>query len=92
MNKIKFCQLCGSEHNITFHHLIPKTCHSNKWFKKNFSRDEMRHRGIDVCRKCHSYIHQQYNEKYLGRELNTLSKLLSDEKLSTFIKWAKKHH
>ena len=38
----KRCLLCGSYHNITFHHLIPKYCHSNKWFKKRYSTQQMR--------------------------------------------------
>ncbi len=92
MNQEIVCQLCGSEHNITFHHLIPKTCHKNKWFRKNFSREQMRTRGIDVCRKCHSFIHKKFGEKYLGRELNTLEKLLADKTINTFVAWARKHH
>ncbi|WP_223790014.1 hypothetical protein [Marinicella meishanensis] len=85
------CQLCGTDQNITFHHLIPRTCHKNKWFRKNFSREDMRTRGVDVCRRCHSFIHQQHSEKHLGRELNTLEKILADEQLKPFIEWAKKH-
>ena len=43
------CVLCGSTQLVTFHHLIPRTCHSNKWFKKNFTRAEMKERGIGVA-------------------------------------------
>lgn len=86
------CLLCGTSHSITFHHLIPKTCHSNKWFKKRFEKNDMRDRGIRICRRCHSFIHKQFSEKQLGRELNTLELLLANEKVMNFIKWAKKHH
>ena len=91
-SKHKCCEMCGSPFNITFHHLIPKTCHKNKWFKKNFSLDDMRKRGIFVCRKCHSFIHKKFSEKYLGRELNTLQKLLANEDLAKYVNWAKKNH
>ena len=77
---------------MTFHHLIPKTCHRNKWFKKNFDKADMQARGIWVCRRCHSFIHKQFSAKQLGRELNTLDKLLSNDKMSAFIQWARKQH
>jgi NAD-dependent SIR2 family protein deacetylase len=86
------CALCGTDKQITYHHLIPKTCHKNKWFKKNFEMIDMRERQIPVCRKCHSFIHNQYSEKVLGREFNTLEMLLADEKVRKFIVWKKKQH
>ncbi len=88
----KQCALCESTELITFHHLIPRTCHSNKWFKKHFTRTEMIESGIDVCRKCHSFIHRQFSEKYLGRELNTLEKLLENEVIAKYVQWARKRH
>lgn len=51
----------------------------------------MQTRGIDVCRRCHSYIHEQFSEKELGRQFNTLEKLLANEAIATFAEWAKKH-
>ncbi|NNJ92479.1 MAG: hypothetical protein HKP55_12460 [Gammaproteobacteria bacterium] len=86
------CALCGTDQQITYHHLIPKTCHKNKWFKKNFAMADMRERQIPVCRKCHSFVHKHYSEKVLGRELNTLEKLLGEEKLQKFIIWKRKQH
>lgn len=88
--KGEHCALCKTDQTLTFHHLIPRTCHSNKWFKKHFDKEDMRERGICVCRRCHSFIHKQFCEKQLGRELNTLDKLLADEKVTAFIKWARK--
>ncbi len=84
------CALCSRQRPTTFHHLIPRKCHTNKWFKKNFDTDDMRSRGIDVCRPCHSFIHKQFSEKELGREFNTLEKLLAHETISTYIVWARK--
>ena len=84
------CALCGSDKQITYHHLIPKTCHNNKWFKKNFDIDDMRNRHIMICRKCHFFIHKHYSEKHLGRELNTLELILAEEQVRKFIGWKKK--
>ena len=90
--QISKCAICGSARNITFHHLIPKTCHKNKWFKKNFTREDMTTRGVNICRQCHSYIHKIFDEKTLGRELNTAEKLLGNELVSKFARWRKKQN
>jgi len=84
------CALCGRERTLTFHHLIPRTLHSNKWFEKNFKKEDMRTRGIEVCRECHSAIHRFISEKELGRNFNTLEKLLTHEALSRFVSWISK--
>jgi epoxyqueuosine reductase QueG len=84
------CALCGSEGSITFHHLIPRSCHRNKWFRKNFDKMDMRERGIDICRRCHSFIHKRFSEKFLARELNSLDKIKVNETVRTYIKWARK--
>jgi hypothetical protein len=51
----------------------------------------MRERGIDICRRCHSFIHKKFSEKYLGKQLNTLDKLAENEIIKTYLKWARKH-
>lgn len=89
-NVEKSCALCESRQQITFHHLIPKTCHKNKWFKKKFSRDQMNLMGIDVCRPCHSFLHKQFTEKELGRNLYSLQKILEHKTVLKHIVWAKK--
>ena len=48
--------------------------------------------GINVCRPCHSFIHRQFSEKILGRELNTLKTLLENEIVSHYLTWARKQH
>lgn len=83
------CALCGRLRSLTFHHLIPRTCHSNKWFKKNFSREEMHSRGIDLCRDCHLFLHKQFGEKELGRSYNSLDLLLAEEKVQRFVRWVR---
>jgi len=88
----KLCALCGADHALTFHHLIPRSCHRNKWFRKNFEKGDMTGRGIDICRRCHSFLHKQFSEKHLGRELNTVDKILSDRTIQSYVKWARKRN
>jgi len=86
------CQLCCrvTKQGTTQHHLIPRTCHSNKWFKKNFSRERMRE-TISVCRECHSAIHKFVpKEKDLGRYYNTVEDLMAHEEIAVFVHWVSK--
>jgi len=84
------CALCGRNRELTFHHLIPRTCHSNQWFLKRYSRHEMRQRGTMVCRPCHTFIHQQYGEKELGRRFNTLETLQAEPVVQRFVAWTRR--
>lgn len=89
--RIKYgsCELCGREKNLSFHHLIPRTTHSNKWFKKNFSRIDMENRGVNLCRDCHYYIHKTFGAKELGRDFNTLESLAGHSEIKKFVSWIK---
>lgn len=81
------CELCQRDRELTFHHLIPRTTHRNKWFRKNFTREEMQ-RGLNLCRDCHSAVHQFVpSEKELGRHYNTREKLLEHPELAQFVTW-----
>lgn len=87
---MKNCQLCEREvEDTTRHHLIPRTLHSNKWFKKRFAREDL-HETVDLCRDCHRQIHTFYTPKELGRTYNSLEKLLTEDKLQTFITWLRR--
>ena len=84
------CKLCQRERPVTFHHLIPRTVHKNKWFKKNYTRDEMCE-GVYLCRDCHSAVHRFVpNEKELGRDYATLEKLLTHPEIARFVEWVAK--
>ena len=81
------CELCGRENICTFHHLIPRCNHTNKWFKKNFSREQM-NEGIMVCKyECHREIHNLISEKELGKNYNTLKKLKAHENVAKYIQF-----
>jgi len=88
--KLGVCELCKRDDmELTFHHLIPVTNHKNKWFKKNFTREEM-NTGADLCSDCHGNIHRFINEKELGKHFNTIAKLLENEDVSKFVQWVSK--
>ena len=81
------CELCKSEAAHNFHHFIPRTLHTNKWFKKRYTREQMR-KGIKVCKSCHEAIHDLIpDEKELGRHYNTLEKLLAHPQVAGYVKW-----
>ena len=83
----RHCELCGRERDLTFHHLIPRTTHSNRWFRKNFTRAQMQ-KGLMLCRDCHSAVHTFVpSEKELGRHFNTRDALLSHERIGAFVAW-----
>ncbi|WP_291722180.1 hypothetical protein [Bernardetia sp.] len=84
------CELCEREKRLSFHHLIPRKMHRKKPFLRKFGKEEMKTRGIMVCRKCHSTIHKFWDEKTLGEKYNTKEKLMATEEMQKFVAWVKK--
>ncbi len=88
----KRCELCGrfTKRGTTEHHLIPRRCHRNKWFKKNFTREQMRV-TVSLCHDCHAACHRFVpREKELGRHFHSLELLLSHPEISKFVAWVAK--
>ncbi len=84
------CDLCQCDVAYNFHHFIPRTLHSNKWFKKRYSREEMR-RGIHLCRQCHGTVHRMIpDEKELGRHYNTMQALLEHPEVEKYVRWKRR--
>ena len=84
------CELCHVDPVHNFHHFIPRTLHSNKWFKKRYARAEMQ-RGIQVCKSCHAAIHDLiHDEKELGRHYSTIEKLLAHAEIAKFVAWKRR--
>ncbi|MEM7455473.1 MAG: hypothetical protein AAF456_14065 [Planctomycetota bacterium] len=89
---LKPCTLCKRtlKAGTTEHHLIPRKCHSNRWFRKRFTREQMRE-TVPVCRDCHKAIHKLIPcEKELGRHFNTVESLLANEEIARFVDWAQR--
>ena len=87
----RVCGLCQRRVRSTSeHHLIPRTCHSNKWFKKRFTRKQMQ-TTIPLCRDCHRAIHDLIpSEKDLGRRYYTVELLSNHPKMAKFLQWVRK--
>lgn len=82
------CELCSVPYPLTFHHLIPRRNHHKAWFRVTFGTAEMRARGAWLCRGCHDFIHDHFDEGTLGRSLNTLEALRAEPEVAKHIGWA----
>lgn len=84
------CELCKRIKELSFHHYIPKTLHSKKFFVKLYTKIFMKKYGIDICDDCRDAIHTFWSEKDLAEYYNSKEKLLSDERFYKYIIWLRK--
>ncbi len=90
----KFCELCERQlqRGTTEHHLIPRTLHRNKWFRKRYTKQQMC-KTVSLCRDCHGSIHRFVpSEKELGRDYNTLELLKAHPMVRGYLKWVRKRN
>jgi len=73
---------------LSFHHLIPRRVHDRAWFLARHSRSDMRSRGVWLCRPCHDFVHEHFDEPTLGRRLATLEALRAEPLIAGHIVWA----
>jgi len=82
------CELCGRfVHELTRHHLIPRSRHKKKRARKKFDRQEMEERVALLCRPCHRNIHTTIENKELEQEYNTLEALAAHPSIERFTCW-----
>jgi len=84
------CELCGRDKPLTFHHLIPKAMHGKKRFQKRHTKDEMRTRGLNLCRLCHNGLHDLLTERELAEQFNSRELLLEHAGVAKHVAWVKK--
>lgn len=72
---------------LTKHHLIPQARHANKRNKREFDRQEVKHRVAWICRPCHNHVHALFTEKTLERDYNTLESLIAHPEVAKFVTW-----
>lgn len=48
------------------------------------------HETCDICRQCHSTVHRTHSNIELALNFNSVEKLLEDERIAKFCKWASK--
>ena len=84
------CALCERERPLTFHHLIPKKVHKRSQVMKQYSKEEMLTRGINLCSDCHATIHRHIDHLDLALHYQTVDTFLAHPEISKFVKWVKK--
>jgi hypothetical protein len=84
------CEFCGREKPLTKHHLIPRAVHRKTRYVKEHGKEEMRERGLELCKLCHDGIHDLFSERELADSYNTKESLLSDERVRRHIRWVRK--
>jgi hypothetical protein len=89
-SKAGICELCERKQPLTFHHLIPRHLHSKKKFRNKFSLEEMRKRGLNICKLCHDGLHDLFTEKELGEFYYTKELLIAQENIAKHIVWVRK--
>jgi hypothetical protein len=87
---VGICEICQKEVELTFHHFIPVTLHTNKKFKKLYEKEFLKTHGMNLCKTCHKTIHVFFTEKELGNTYNSFSRLMTNEKFRKYVFWAKK--
>ncbi len=85
------CELCDRQQKLTKHHLVPRAVHSKKRYVNRFGKNEMRKRGLMLCKECHKGIHDLIpNEKELADRYYTKDLLLANDAIRKQIAWVKK--
>jgi len=67
----------------------------NRMYRRVLSTDKAVVRSIlhdtcDICRQCHSTVHSTHSNMELALNYNSIDKLLGDERIAKFCKWASK--
>ncbi len=84
------CELCGRSKPLTFHHLIPKALHGKKRFQKRHTKNELRTRGLYLCRQCHDGIHDLIAARELAEKFASKEALLAHPGVARHVAWVKK--
>lgn len=88
--EVALCELCQRVQPLTKHHLIPKAVHTKKRYIKRYGKQEMRDRGLMICKQCHDGIHDLYPEKELANNFPSKELLVEDERVRRHIGWVRK--
>ena len=84
------CEICQAEVAFNEHHLIPRHCHRKNWWRRNFTKEQMR-QTIWVCKTCHLAVHDLIpDEKEIGRSYNSVEKLGAHPAFAKYLAWKRK--
>ncbi|BBN20096.1 hypothetical protein MPTK1_8g16410 [Marchantia polymorpha subsp. ruderalis] len=83
------CVMCLRYMPLTFHHLCPRMLHKGMLKKGMYTKQNIND-GIDICRPCHSAIHKLFDHETMALKVNTLEKILEDERVQRWVRYAEK--
>ncbi|KAL3678677.1 hypothetical protein R1sor_021633 [Riccia sorocarpa] len=83
------CAMCLRYMPLTFHHLCPRMLHKSMLKKGLYTKQNIND-GIDICRPCHSAIHHVFDHETMALKMNTLEKLMEDERVQRWVRYAEK--
>jgi 5-methylcytosine-specific restriction endonuclease McrA len=92
MTESFICALCHRllKSGSSRHHLIPRACHRRSWFRNRFTKEVLQ-TTVDVCRDCHSAIHDLIpDERELGRSYYTIELLQAHPAIEKYLVWVRK--
>jgi hypothetical protein len=88
--KLEGCNLCKRDVALTFHHLVPKSYHTDRRVLKMHDGVLLIHYGIWLCKDCHKTIHKLISLEDLAFKYYSIEELKKHEKLNKFVRWAAK--
>ena len=81
--KAEKCEMCGSTDDyLNFHHLIPRTLHSNKFFEKNYEKSGIWHNVI---------INAGYYP-YIIKDMGSFNIKFVENEFVKFVQFTQVHH
>lgn len=82
------CEMCRRGTKVTDHHLIPRSEHS-RYVKRGLTSAFLKGREniAELCRPCHSTVHNYASNKALADKYDTTAKLLDEEPIAKWIEW-----
>ncbi|MCM5705555.1 hypothetical protein [Larsenimonas salina] len=82
------CELCGrAVEALTKHHLIPRTVHRKKRFRKRYSKEQMHTAILWLCRPCHRHIHVVLSEQAMAEQYASRAALMTHPDIAEFVTW-----
>lgn len=82
------CALCEQPVPLSFHHLVPRRVHAQRWARARDDAHMLNVLGIWICRPCHDFLHAQFSERELGERLDSLDRLREEPRIARHLAWA----
>jgi 5-methylcytosine-specific restriction enzyme A len=84
------CFACGSESDLTKHHLVPRTVHAREAKRRNVRKVDLGNLVAMMCIDCHAQLHALISEKELASKYDTVEKIMENEAFAKYAAWKRK--